>query len=528
MKNLLSLIVLMSAMTLIVSCGDDDTTPDNDATITGVTASVSIDNLGTYGPVTVTVGAADGLAGLAITKDGAAFDAVTYTGETTADYSFEYTAVAADGDKNVVFEFTVTDTDGDTESSSLVLSVGAATAVLPDETKAGLISANETWTADRIYILGGRVIVEEGVTLTIEPGTIIKGKEGTGSLASALIISRGAKIMAEGTADKPIIFTSILDDIAVGQKIGTTLSKTDNETWGGLIILGSAPVSAKVGDDEAAIEGIPADEPFGKYGAINGVADVADNSGVLKYVSIRHGGSLIGDGNEINGLTLGGVGTGTTIEYVEVYATLDDGVEFFGGSVNAKNILVYWQGDDGIDIDQNYSGTVDNWIVSHGDGVGTDEALEIDGPENTLKDGKFTLINGTIITDGIAGGNADIKSDAQGTLSNVKFATSSTLKFEGEYSKDDCSAHGDGTNGTKVYTDALQNFLDDNFIVTGSEFGSISVVSKQDDDKVALCASVPAADQTAAEAKATSTTATGADGSAFAWTAAVLSGDASF
>ena len=393
-----------------------------------------------------------------------------------------------------------------------------------NEVVSGLISSNATWTSDKIYELAGRVIVESGVTLTIEAGTIIKGREGTGSLASTLIISRGAKIEAVGTAAAPIIFTSVLDDIEVGEKIGSNLSKTNNETWGGLIILGNAPISAKTGDDEASIEGIPADEAFGKYGAISGATNAADDSGTMKYVSIRHGGSLIGDGNEINGLTLGGVGSGTVIDNIEIYATLDDGVEFFGGTVNASNVLVYWQGDDGLDIDQNYSGTVTNWIVSHGAGVGTDEGLEIDGPESTLKDGKFTLKDGTILTDGAEGGNADIKSDAQGTFDNVKFPTGGELKIEGEYAAGDCTDHATGT-----YSDALQNVIDGDFTITGTEFGAISVYSKKDSDGNALCTAVSASDQSAAEtALGASTTATGADGSVFGWTAAVLSGDATF
>src|SRR5690606_2619387 len=127
----------------------------------------------------------------------------------------------------------------------------------------------------------------------------------------------------------------------------------------------------------------------GLYGGTN----AADNSGVIKYVSIRHGGANIGEGNEINGLTLGGVGSGTVVEYVEVIANQDDGVEFFGGSVNASNIVVWNAGDDAIDTDQAWSGTLNNFaIICGGD---TDHALEVDGPEGTLLAG-HTVQNGTI------------------------------------------------------------------------------------------------------------------------------------
>jgi hypothetical protein len=282
----------------------------------------------------------------------------------------------------------------------------------------GEITANTTWTSDKIQVLEGKVYLKEGVTLTIQAGTIIKGKEGIGSLASALIIPRGSKLIAEGTAEKPIIFTSILDNIQPGQKAGTNLGEYDFGKWGGLIILGRAPISATNGDVLTQIEGIPGDVTYGKYGG----SDVADNSGIMKFVSVRHGGALIGDGNEINGITLGGVGSGTVIENIEVVSNLDDGVEIFGGTVNLKNVAVGFIGDDAIDIDQNYSGTVDNFYIIHGSD-NTDEALELDGPEgNTYKTGLFTLKNGTAIAvDQILTSAADLKAKCQGTLDNITF-----------------------------------------------------------------------------------------------------------
>lgn len=388
--------------------------------------------------------------------------------------------------------------------------------VTPNEVLSGMIKTDKTLTADRIYELSGRVIVDAGVTLTIEPGTIIKGREGDGSLASALIVSKGATINAEGTADKPIIFTSVLDNIEVGQKAGTNLEKTDNQLWGGVIILGAAPISAENGDDLANIEGIPAEESYGQYGG----NDAADNSGVFKYVSIRHGGSLIGEGNEINGLTLGGVGSGTTIDHVEIFATLDDGVEFFGGTVKVTNLLVYWQGDDGVDIDQNFAGTVNNFVVMQGDGVGTDEGLEVDGPEGTLENGLFTLSNGSIISDGKAGSAGDFKSKAQGTVKNVKFegyADGAVIKVRVSYQnncadpKEDAFTHL--TNGTPT------------LVFTNVAFGSVSVYTHSTDDAGTTDCTVAAGDQTAAEAAAVPGTATGADVTVFdGWTLASMKG----
>ena len=228
---------------------------------------------------------------------------------------------------------------------------------------AGGIALNTTWTNDKIWVLDRKVVVQEGVTLTIEPGTIIKGRAGTGSLSSALIVARGGKIMAEGTSAQPIIFTAEADNIDAGETTGTNLDENNRGLWGGLLILGNAPCSFSGDVEELQIEGIPADDTFGLYGG----NEPADNSGVLTYVSIRHGGALIGEGNEINGLTLGGVGSGTIIDNVEVVANVDDGIEFFGGTVNATNLLVYAQGDDGLDIDQAYSGTISNAVVALGD-----------------------------------------------------------------------------------------------------------------------------------------------------------------
>ena len=278
----------------------------------------------------------------------------------------------------------------------------------------GSITSNTTWTSSNIYKLNQKVVVQDGATLTIEPGTIIKGSSGTGSLASALVIARGGKLMAEGTATEPIIFTSEADNIALGQTMGTNLDQNDRGLWGGLIVLGKAPCSFSGDVDALQIEGIPAEDTWGLYGGSN----ASDNSGVIKYVSIRHGGALIGEGNEINGLTLGGVGTGTEIDHIEVVANVDDGIEFFGGTVDASNLLVWAQGDDAIDIDQAYSGTIDNVVVHLGDV--SDHAFEVDGPEGTAA-GSFTLQNASIFGNNITenGEYADYRKAATGATNNV-------------------------------------------------------------------------------------------------------------
>ena len=210
-----------------------------------------------------------------------------------------------------------------------------------------------TWTASNTYILDGFVYVNEGQTLTIEPGTVIKGRPGQAARASALIVAQGGMIMAEGTAAAPIIFTAEADDLE------GSVAPDARGLWGGVIVLGNAPTNNNDVGGVKNIEGIPTDEERGAYGG----DDAADNSGMLSYISIRHGGSVIGANNEINGLTLGGVGSGTTINNVEVWANLDDGIEFFGGTVNANNLVVAYAGDDGLDADEGYSGNVQNAIV---------------------------------------------------------------------------------------------------------------------------------------------------------------------
>jgi len=268
--------------------------------------------------------------------------------------------------------------------------------------------------ASLVYTLSGRLVVSDGTTLTIPAGTIIKAEAGRGALASALIVARGGKIMAEGTAEAPIIFTSVSDKIEPGMIDSPNLDESFNNLWGGIIILGNAPISADAATEQ--IEGIPADLTFGQYGGSN----VADDSGVLRYVSIRHGGTLIGEGNEINGLTLGGVGNSTVIENIEILANLDDGIEPFGGSVNVTNIVVWAQGDDAYDVDQAYTGTIDNFVYIAGSG--SDHGMEIDGPEGTTAGG-CTLRNGTLIGIGGEEGNeyADFRDGAEGVFENLYF-----------------------------------------------------------------------------------------------------------
>lgn len=275
------------------------------------------------------------------------------------------------------------------------------------------ISANTTWTKDKVYQLDTRVTVLDGVTLTIEAGTIVKGNASlSGANAAVLMVAKGGKLIAVGTATEPIIMTSTDDNIMPGYLAGNTLTQDNKAKWGGLVILGKAPVSAKT--ENPQIEGVDASDTNGLYGG-----DVAaDNSGTLKYVSIRFGGAEIAEGSEINGLTLGGVGSGTTIENIEVYGNSDDGIEFFGGTVSVKNVLVYAAGDDGLDVDQSYAGTIDNFEVYIDEN--SDKGLEIDGREGSL-DAVFAIKNGNINSIDGSATLADFKAKAKGSVTNVVF-----------------------------------------------------------------------------------------------------------
>jgi hypothetical protein len=200
----------------------------------------------------------------------------------------------------------------------------------------GTITVSTTWTANKRYLLNDFVGVSNSATLTIEPGTVIYG---AGTRAT-LFIQRGAKINADGTARRPIIFTS-------AQRVGSRAQKD----WGSLVLLGGAPINVTGGS--AVLEGLPSEAAY-TFGGTN----AADSSGVLRYVRLEFGGFEIATNQEINGLTLGGVGNGTVIDYVEVLHNKDDAFEWFGGTVNAKHLLGIAFADDGLDFDFGYGGSV--------------------------------------------------------------------------------------------------------------------------------------------------------------------------
>ena len=344
--------------------------------------------------------------------------------------------------------------------------------------KVTMINTDQRWTANNVYILNNLTFIEAPAVLTIEPGTIVRGEQkstgGTGPLDPAnpgsLIITRGAKLIANGTSETPIIFTCI-DDPNVPGGVSTVPSSQNGDNtggvpnparfngtavhsidtaFGGVILLGKARVgigSANAGGTPEGTVGAPGINPttgaivkgrgsnyiegfqtingtdYGVAGTFSGGVyggiDDEDCSGVLRFISIRYGGFILAVGNEINGLTTGGCGRGTTIEFVEVFNNADDDFENFGGCVDQKYVAGLFGGDDSFDYDEGYRGrtqfavtmqnnsatgargtglgTTTRNIANHGDNLG-----EFDGPDGatSLPQSVFTMANWSAIGEG--------------------------------------------------------------------------------------------------------------------------------
>lgn len=330
-----------------------------------------------------------------------------------------------------------------------------------------------TWTADKEWILNGFVFVNEGQTLTIEAGTLVKGSAGTGENASALIVARGGKVMAVGTATSPIIFTAEADNAA-----GTGVDLKAKGLWGGIIILGKATTNNST--LEKAIEGIPTEETRGLYGG----TDDNDNSGVIKYVSIRHGGTDIGEGNEINGLTLGAVGAGTVFDYIEVIANADDGIEFFGGKPEVKHAIIAYCGDDSFDYDEGFSGKGQFWCTIQ-DGE-SDRCGEHDGGPSDNETGDPyampTIYNATYIGQGIAGETRVItfRDNAGGTYANSIFVDQ-TKGIDIEWLQNDAGEFVQCSY--KMFTDGLLKLKNNVFynVADGNAAGLFKITTPKND-----------------------------------------------
>lgn len=430
MKKLFSLIAAFTAVggaLIFSSCDDDDETFDL-PTIQVVNPSLQ-QVAGKSVDVTASVVADGGIQTVTVSVDGAASVDVTSSlanqNAGIATYSFAVPETAAEGD-DFSISFTVTDMKNQSASTPdpAVVIVGENPAQTIDINESADGVGTTTWESQNTYILNGRIFVNDGQTLTIEAGTVIKGQTGQTEDASALIVARGGKIIANGTATDPIIFTGLADDVSRTDD----LPKNQRGLWGGVVILGNAYINHPHG--QTTIEGIPAtaSEFRSQYGvgteAVTGKAwaqDDAHNAGELSYVSIRHGGTNIGAGNEINGLTMGGVGSGTSIHHIEVYGNDDDGFEWFGGMANSSYLASIYNQDDAFDWDFGWRGENQFWVAVQEQGFdASNRGFESDGAHkdnlNASIFSKPQIFNMTLVGSAAAG-------TANGTDHNALFFT---------------------------------------------------------------------------------------------------------
>lgn len=265
------------------------------------------------------------------------------------------------------------------------------------------VTSDQVWYTGKIYVLKKRITVKAPAKLTIQKGVIVKGQANPQE-TSALVISRGAKIDAQGTDSQPIIFTYALDYISPGEiKPKQNFSFLDMHAWdegrdvdyskekgvwGGLVILGKAKGSFPGDVLEFSLKGFEGLGESAKYGG----ADNEDNSGVLKNISIRFAGNRMDPSKRIPSLTLAGVGSGTQVENIEIYQGAEDGIAIYGGTVNLFNVITTGLAEDGIQVDQGWSGSLDNFSIGGVGGYG----MYISGPRGNNYFGNHTIENGLI------------------------------------------------------------------------------------------------------------------------------------
>ena len=405
------------------------------------------------------------------------------------------------------------------------------------------ITSDTTWTSANEYVLTDIIYVKNNATLTINPGTIIRGEPEDGSAPytpGALVVTRNGQIDAEGTPSNPIVFTTalldsdgdgqysdetydyntsidydaeiaagatFLDDDPIGDPLSPGsgyLSGTPGDQshvgadeyrglWGGVIILGNAPTNimdltngkltktnttARADLDdvfEGFIEGLDPDDT-GNNDGVYGGSNPNDSSGTFKYVGIRHGGVNIAADNEINGLTMGGVGFGTLIEYVEVYCNDDDGFEWFGGTANCRYLISLYNNDDSFDIDEGFTGLGQFWFsLQIDDGTNGDHGGEHDGTNGAFDNADVDGLNGhTVAGTGDKGFGLPI---TYPTIFNATYVDAGTteqmLKFEDSFG---CNYYNSVFVGAESeLVDASGTDMDDRISAADAAFVSNSI-----------------------------------------------------
>lgn len=332
---------------LLQSCDKDEEKILGDRPAITLSSEQAFNSLGNAAITTLTVSAPEGLVRINVLKNGVVIETEMITGSPEI-LEWEYSYVV-DEPIGSTINLTFIAVDSEDRSSEPALFAIRVTAKPIKEVPAGNLLGNHTWYSDTIYRINGFVRVgkdelqgdgtfaQEFGTLNIQPGTLIVGdKESKGTL----IVQRGSKIFAEGTIDQPVVMTS---EAPVGQRLPGD--------WGGLVVCG------RVKNNQG-----PNIELEGGYGGYHGgnveLDDVNESSGVIKYVRIEYAGIPINPNEEVNTLTMGSVGKGTVIEHVQASYGLDDAFEWFGGSVNGKNLIAYRGLDDDFDVDFGYQGYV--------------------------------------------------------------------------------------------------------------------------------------------------------------------------
>ncbi|MBL6757082.1 MAG: hypothetical protein ISQ11_11775 [Planctomycetes bacterium] len=329
------------------------------------------------------------------------------------------------------------------------------------------ITTSTTWTANNTYNIQTQIYVEPGATLTIQAGTVIASDTNVGG---SIAVAKGAQIFVLGKSGNPVIFTSKAD-VATwtnGDPKTGTWRESANE-WGNITIMGDAYIAENAvptnsaspnGSNYANMEGLqpPAGSTIAQYGGAND----DDDSGTLNYMSLRYGGKVIGLNNELNGLSLGGIGRGTDIDFVEIMNNVDDGIEIWGGTVSLKHFSIWNIGDDSLDIDQGWRGQAQFGLIvqgysldaSQGSGVG-DNCIEMDGAEDSDYQPVTTgaLYNMTVIGQPVDGDGATAwRDNANMQIRNsiIMDCGEKVVRADGD---DGDGASGYGHNGTLSFED---------------------------------------------------------------------------
>lgn len=401
-------------------------------------------------------------------------------------------------------------------ASAAVIKVGDAST---PGSASNLITTNTYWTANNQYVLDTVIFVKDGATLDIEPGTVVRGQPDENSLlAGSLVIASTGKVQIRGTKTAPVVFTTAAldanndgivdingttlrpqrwtgnaDDAKFWDKTPTTMpmpavtvgstwqGSRNYALWGGVIINGDAPTNnanqvesnsvAGITNADAGLGLVEGLENFGSLSTYGGI-NTDHSAGSIKFLSIRHGGIGLTADKEINGLTCYSVGTGTTIENVDIYCTSDDGVEIFGGTVNLKNINVNYADDDGFDVDEGWRGSAQFIFVLQGliDGVlFGDNGLEIDGEDKN--ENQPNTVNTAAL------GAATIDPLPYGVISNVTIwqqkTASNPARFRAGYAGMIANSIFQNISGTTAGTGLRVDGLTTNTATSGPSVGAV-------------------------------------------------------